>query len=289
MKRPTAVVIGANGQLGSDIVTWWSSQGVSVVPLTHAEIAVEDAGSVRAAISAHTPDIVLTTAAFHNVPKCEEDPARSHAVNSLGTLHLARACDGVGATLVYISTDYVFDGALRRPYREVDAPNPLNVYAATKLLGEYYALNYAPRAFVLRVSGIYGRVPCRAKGGNFITTMQRAARERPEVRVVTDEILTPTPTAEIAKASLAILRDGTPGLYHVTADGECSWFEFAKVIFDTLGFRTPLVPAVVADFPSPVKRPTYSVLEKGALRAQGLPLLPHWRESLIQFLRSSNG
>jgi dTDP-4-dehydrorhamnose reductase len=289
MSRLKAVVIGANGQLGSDIVSWWSSQGVAVVPLTHAEIAVEDIESVRSVIGEHRPDIVLNTAAFHNVPKCEEDPARSHAVNGLGALNLARACASLGATVAYVSTDYVFDGARRRPYLETDAPNPLNVYAATKLLGEYYTLNYAPRAFVFRVSGIYGRVPCRAKGGNFITTMQRAARERPEVRVVTDEILTPTPTIEIAKASLAILQNGSPGLYHVTAEGECSWFEFAQVIFETLGLRTPLKPAVVADFPSPVRRPTYSVLEKGELKRQGLPLLPHWRDALVEFLRTSNG
>ena len=289
MSRLTAVVIGANGQLGSDVVSWWSSQGVGVVPLTHAEIAIEDFDSVRSVLGAHRPDIVLSTAAFHNVPKCEEDPARSHAVNSLGALNLARTCASLGSTLAYVSTDYVFDGAQRRPYLETDAPNPLNVYGGTKLLGEYYTLNYAPRAYVFRVSGIYGRVPCRAKGGNFITTMQRAARERPEVRVVTDEILTPTPTMEIAKASLAILRNGAPGLYHVTAQGECSWFEFAQVIFETLGLKTPLKPAVVADFPSPVRRPTYSVLEKGALKSQGLPLLPHWRDALVEFLRTSNG
>jgi dTDP-4-dehydrorhamnose reductase len=289
MSRLTAVVIGANGQLGSDIVSWWSSQGVAVVPLTHADIAIEDIDSVRNVLGARRPDIVLSTAAFHNVPKCEEDPARSHAVNSLGALNLARTCASLGSTLATVSTDYVFDGAQRRPYLETDAPNPLNVYGATKLLGEYYTLNYAPRAYVFRVSGIYGRVPCRAKGGNFITTMLRAARERPEVRVVTDEVLTPTPTMEIAKASLAILQNGAPGLYHVTAEGECSWFEFAQVIFETLGLKTPLTPAMVADFPSPVRRPTYSVLEKGALKSQGLPLLPHWRDALVEFLRTSNG
>jgi len=288
MKGLTAVVIGANGQLGSDIVSWWSSQGMRVVPLTHTDVSVEDLDSVRSAVTANKPDIVLTTAAFHNVPKCEEDPVRSHAVNSLGALNLARACAAAGATLAYVSTDYVFDGAQRRPYRETDAPNPLNVYGATKLLGEYYTLNHAPRAFVFRVSGIYGTVPCRAKGGNFITTMQRAARERPEVRVVTDEILTPTPTLEIARAALTILQNGAPGLYHVTAEGECSWFEFAQVIFETLGIRTPLSPAAVADFPSPVRRPTYSVLEKAALKNQGLPLLPHWRDALVTFLRTTN-
>jgi len=285
MRESTAVIIGANGQLGSDLTSWWSSKGVRVVPLTHAEISVEDSDSVRAALVSLRPDIVVNTAAFHNVPRCEEEPVRSHAVNSLGALNVAQTGASLGAAVVYISTDYVFDGAQRRPYRETDRANPLSVYAATKLLGEYYTLNYASRAYVIRVSGIYGRVPCRAKGGNFITTMQKAARERPEVRVVTDEILTPTPTLDIAKSLLTVVQRGEPGLYHMTCEGECSWYDFAQVIFSTLKFTTPLVPAGVADFPSPVRRPTYSVLEKGTLRAQGLPLLPDWRDSLITFLR----
>ena len=135
MSRLTAVVIGANGQLGSDVVSWWSSQGVGVVPLTHAEIAIEEIDSVRSVLGAHRPDIVLSTAAFHNVPKCEEDPARSHAVNSLGALNLARTCASLGSTLAYVSTDYVFDGAQRRPYLETDAPNPLNVYGGHETPG----------------------------------------------------------------------------------------------------------------------------------------------------------
>lgn len=190
---------------------------------------------------------------------------------------------------MYFSTDYVFDGARRLPYVETDSPNPLNVYAASKLAGEYHAMNYCQRTYVMRVSGIYGKVPCRAKGGNFITTMIRLAKEKPEVRVVHDEILTPTPTAEIASASRRIIEKGAPGLYHVTCEGECSWYEFARTIFDELKLATPLIPTTVKEFPSPVQRPLYSVLENSRLKKQGIATLPHWRDSLIAFLRANYG
>lgn len=286
MKKQSVVVIGSNGQLGSDLVESWSRAGCDVVGLTHADIQVEDADSVRGVLASLKPDVVLNTAAFHNVPKCEEQPDVSFAVNGKGSLNVAKVCEDLSAAYAYISTDYVFDGQRRAPYTETDLPNPLNVYAATKLFGEHAALNYCRRGMVFRVSGIYGKVPCRAKGGNFVTTMIRLAKEKPEVRVVGDEILTPTPTADIALASVRLLKAGEPGLYHVTSEGECSWFEFAKVIFDTLRLTTPLREATVAQFPSPVKRPQYSVLENARMKRLGVSTLPHWREALVSFLTS---
>lgn len=287
--KPTVVVIGANGQLGSDLVLEWQARGHAVVPLTHHEIEVESIDSVRSVLTNLKPGIVLNTAAFHNVPKCEEEPAKSYAVNALGALHIANVAEELGATDAYFSTDYVFDGEKRSPYVETDKPNPLNVYAGTKLLGEYHSLNYSSRGFVFRVSGIYGRVPCRAKGGNFITTMIRLAKEKPEVKVVQDEILTPTPTTAIASSAATILERGAPGLYHLTCEGECSWYQFARVIFDELRLTTPLLPTTVKDFPSPVKRPFYSVLENANMKAQGIPGMPHWKDSLTGFLRNAYG
>jgi dTDP-4-dehydrorhamnose reductase len=283
------VVIGANGQLGSDLVEHWGARGDSVVALTHAEIRIEDLDSVRSVLTDAKPDVILNTAAFHNVPKCEEDPGRAYMVNGAGALNVARIAADLGATNVYVSTDYVFDGSKRSPYVETDAPNPLNVYASTKLLGEYYTVNYSPRSYVLRVSGIYGKVPSRAKGGNFITTMLRAAKEKPEVKVVTDEVLTPTPTKAIAYAARQILETGEYGCYHVTCEGECSWFEFASSIFATMKLRTPLLPASVQDFPSSVRRPFYSVLENSKMKRQRIPDMPHWKEALADFLRTTFG
>lgn len=287
--KPTVVVIGANGQLGSDLVLEWQARGYAVVPLTHQEIEIANMDSVKKVLTTVKPGIVLNTAAFHNVPKCEEDPAQSYAVNALGALNIAKVTEELGALNAYFSTDYVFDGEKRRPYLETDRPNPLNVYAGTKLAGEYFTSNYSSRAFVLRVSGIYGKVPCRAKGGNFITTMIRLAKEKPEVKVVQDEILTPTPTTAIATSAATILERGTPGLYHLTCEGECSWYEFARVIFDELRLTTPLLPTTVKDFPSPVKRPFYSVLENAAMKANGIPPMPHWKDALTGFLRNTYG
>lgn len=287
MRKPSVVVIGSNGQLGSDLIESWSRSGFDVSGVTHSDIRVEDVDSVRSVLQSLRPGLVLNTAAFHNVPKCEEQPEVSFAVNGKGSLNVAKSCEDLGAAYAYFSTDYVFDGQKRAPYTETDVPNPLNVYAATKLIGEYSALNYCRRGFVFRISGIYGRVPSRAKGGNFVTTMVRLAKEKPEVRVVTDEILTPTPTADIAAASVRLLEEGEPGLYHVTSEGECSWFEFAQVIFETLRLTTPLRAATVADFPSPVKRPQYSVLENARMKRIGVPTLPHWREALVSFLKST--
>jgi dTDP-4-dehydrorhamnose reductase len=279
-------VIGGNGQLGSDMVDAFRRAGDEVRALTHEDIRVDDIDSVKSALTALHPDLVVNTAAYHNVPHCEADPTRSYQVNALGALNVARVAEDLGAANIYASTDYVFDGRKAAPYLEHDLPHPLNVYGVTKLSGEHYTLGYGSRPFVLRVSGIYGTVPCRAKGGNFITTMKKLAAEKPEVRVVTDEVLTPTPTREIAASAVDIVRRGKPGVYHLTCEGECSWYDFARVIFDTLGLQTPLLPRSVTETPVTVKRPFYSVLENGTLKSQGLRPLPHWKDALVGFLTS---
>ncbi len=186
------LIIGSNGQSGSEITKRFSKRA-TVTGLTHAEIEIGDLDSVKQQIDKFKPEIVINTAAYHNVPKCEEYPDQAMRINAIGTLNLARICGDQNITLVHISTDYIFDGRKGMPYIETDLPNPLNVYAVSKLAGEYFVQNYIERFYIVRVSGIYGSVACRAKGGNFITTMQRAAKERDIVRVVDDEILTPTP------------------------------------------------------------------------------------------------
>ncbi len=282
-----AIVIGANGQLGSDLAHVFRTGGFQVLAMTHGDIEVEQVDSVKRVLTTFQPEIVLNTAAYHVVPQCEKEPDRAYAVNSLGALNIARVCEEIGASTIYFSTDYVFDGLKGQPYIEEDKPNPLNVYAMTKLAGEYFTLNYCTGGTVARVSGIYGEVPCRAKGGNFITTMLKLAREKPEVRVVNDEILTPTPTREIAKKTLELARGGLRGLFHLTCEGECSWYEFAEVIFEERRLTTPLSPCSAAEMPPSVQRPSYSVLENGRLAASGLSPMPHWKEALVSFLRDT--
>jgi len=278
------VVIGANGQLGTDLLEVLSKEH-NVIGLNHADIEITDIDSVKNALSEIKPDIVLNTAAYHIVPEAEKFPAKAFEINGIGVINLAKVCQDLETRLVHYSTDYVFDGKKQKPYTEDDRPNPLSVYANTKLSGEYFALNYCDRSYVIRISGIYGKVPCRAKGGNFVTTMIKLAKEKPEVSVVNDEILTPTPTYHIAKNTAALIRKDAFGLYHMSCEGEVSWYEFAKVIWDTLQLKTPLYPASVKDFPLVVKRPFYSVLENRNLSKLGINEMPDWKEALIQFLK----
>lgn len=280
-------VIGASGQLGSDLVEVFGRQDHEVIGLDHGMIRVEDQESVHDVLGRARPDVVLNCAAFHDLNRCESEPATAFAVNALGALHVARAAADLGAVNVYFSTDYVFDGRRQTPYRESDLPRPLNVYGTSKLAGEHFTLNYSQRSFVLRVSGLYGRVPCRAKGENFVTKMVRLAGENSEVRVVDDEVLTPTPTREIAERTAAIVDSGDFGVFHLTCEGSCSWYEFAREIFHALEIETPLRRASVADFPSGVRRPAWSVLQNDRLEAAGVRPMPHWRAALLGFLRRS--
>ena len=277
-------VVGANGQLGTDLVEALAGAGIEVAALGHDEIEVAELGSVRVALTALRPDAILNTAAFHNMPRCEESPDRAFAVNAVGALNVARTAATLGARNVYFSTDYVFDGAKGEPYEERDRPRPLNVYGASKLAGERLSEVYAPGSLVLRVSGLYGRVPCRHKGENFVTKMIALADRLPEVRVVTDEVLTPTPTHAIAEKTVELLRTDATGLMHLTCEGSCSWHEFARQIFTSLEIETPLREATVAEFPTPFERPHYSVLANTRLAATGLAPMPHWRDALRGFL-----
>jgi dTDP-4-dehydrorhamnose reductase len=276
-------VIGANGQLGTDLMEVLSAEH-EVIGLNHADIEITDINSVQKVLSTAKPEIVLNTAAYHIVPEAEKFPDKAFHINGTGALNLAKVCQDLGIRLVHYSTDYVFDGKKQKPYIESDCPNPLNVYANSKLSGEYFVLNYSDKSYVVRVSGIYGKVPCRAKGGNFITTMIKLAKEKPEVRVVNDEILTPTPTLHIAKNTAALIKTDAFGLFHMSCEGKCSWYEFAKVIWQTLQLETPLYPASVRDFPLVVKRPFYSVLENKNLNKLGINQMPDWKVALKEFL-----
>jgi dTDP-4-dehydrorhamnose reductase len=277
-------IIGANGQLGTDLGISFSD-GYDVYPLTHVDIEVSDIDNVKSVLTAIKPGIVINTSAYHNVPLCEQNADLAFAINGKGCLNLAKVCTDLDAKLVHYSTDYVFDGGKQLPYIETDAAKPLNVYGATKLSGENFVLAYASRPYVIRVSGIYGKTPCRAKGGNFITTMLKLAKEKPEVRVVNDEILTPTSTASIADMTRQLLDTDEYGLFHMTSEGEVSWYEFARAIWDIACLQTPLFAASVHDFPLTVKRPFYSVLENRHLNEIGLNKMPFWKDSLIHFLK----
>jgi dTDP-4-dehydrorhamnose reductase len=282
-------VIGSTGQLGCDVVEAFTTNGDSVTGLTHADIELSSPDSVVRAVRQLKPEVIVNTAAMHHLEKCEADPERAFAVNGLGVRHLALAAREVDAILMHISTDYVFDGGKTQPYVEADAPKPLNVYGNSKLVGEYFVRSTAPKHFVLRTSAIYGLNPCRAKGGlNFIELMLKLANERGGVRVVDTEFVSPTPTADIAKQIVKLSRTDAYGLYHGTAEGNCSWFAFAREIFRITSMSTKLEVAGPNEFRVKVARPSYSVLENRGLKSNGLNIFRPWEDGLREYLSQRN-
>lgn len=281
----TVAVIGANGQLGSDVVAALRENGETVVALTHADIELSDYESVKASLESTNADFVVNTAAMHHVEKCEQDPKKAFGVNAIGARNLALATRESGAVLVHFSTDYVFDGTKTTPYVEDDAPVPLNVYGNSKLAGECFVRTLNPKHFVLRTSAIYGKQPCRAKGGlNFVELMLKLGRERGRVRVVNNEFVSPTPTAELARQVVALRNGSAYGLYHATAEGSCSWHEFAKNIFATANMPVQVDVADPSEFPAKVPRPLYSVLENRRLKAEGINKFQSWEAGLAEYL-----
>lgn len=280
-------VIGATGQLGTDVVAAFTSNGDEVAPLTHAEIELQDIDSVSTCLQGICPQVVVNTAAMHHVENCEREPQKAFAVNGLGTRNLALVARDIGAALMHVSTDYVFDGAKRSPYLESDAPNPLNVYGNTKLSGEYFVRSTVDKHFILRTSAIYGRRPCRAKGGlNFIELMLKLAKERGEVSVVDSETVTPTSTTELSRQIVRLSRSHSYGLYHATAEGSCSWYGFAREIFVLTGTKVNLRVAGPNEFPAKVPRPKYSVLENHGLKSQDLNVFKPWQDGVREYLSS---
>lgn len=277
------LIIGAKGQLGKDLCREYDGCELHAVDIDAMDVC--DMDGTRSLIGGIRPDVVINTAAAHNVGKCEEAPATAFAVNASGARNVAIACSECGARLVFISTDYVFGNGGVRPYHEGDPPGPLNVYAASKLAGEHLVAAECADHQIVRSAALYGSAPCIAKGGmNFVRLMLHLAQTRPVVKVVTDEVTTPTYTRALAAQIRVMAEKGEPGLYHVTCNGACSWYEFAKAIFEETNTKVNLEPTTAAEFPSPVKRPSYSVLENKHLHDQGLDMMPHWRDALKTYL-----
>jgi dTDP-4-dehydrorhamnose reductase len=278
-------VIGSNGQLGSDVVRVLAHQGEDVYSLTHADIEVSSLESVADCLRSRRPEIVINTAAMHHVENCEQEPGKAYAVNAVGARNLATVTRDLGAALIHVSTDYVFDGKKDEPYVENDIPLPLNVYGNSKLAGEYFVRTLNPKHFVLRTSALYGKHPCRAKGGqNFVDLMLRLARERGRVRVVDSEFVSPTPTVDVARQIAALTRCDAYGLYHATAEGSCSWYEFAREIFSVAEIEVKLEAASPSEFPAKVPRPRYSVLENRGLKTLRLNQFEPWQVGLRRYV-----
>lgn len=277
------LLIGADGQLGQELRQVYADH--DLVPVTHADLEITDWKHTEEVLDRNVPDLILNTAAYHRVDECEEFPARAYEVNALAVRHLAQWSKAHQAVLLHFSTDYVFDGCLRRPYTEADLPKPLSAYAVSKLAGEYFIRAIHDRHFIIRTCGLYGIAGSSGKGGNFVETMLRLAVEGKEIRVVNDQVLTPTSAKELAGKVRQLVETRAYGLYHITNNGACSWYEFAASIFEMAGLTPRLQPTTSAAFGARAMRPAYSVLDNASLRSLGLDDLRHWRNALEEYLK----
>ncbi|GBC98839.1 dTDP-4-dehydrorhamnose reductase [bacterium HR17] len=278
---PEFVVLGANGQLGSAVVAQLPPD--TVAALTHADLDITDVSRVAVTLRSLRPRVVFNCAAFVRVDDAEDAPEEAWRVNAAAALYLARLCADLDATLVHISTDYVFDGRKGAPYTELDVPCPLSVYGATKLLGEFFVRAYCPRHIVVRTAGLYGLRGSRAKGGNFIERILAQARAGTPLRVVADQVTSPTYARDLAAHLVRLAAAEKFGLYHIANSGHCSWHTFAVAVLELAGLEVVVEPIDTATLGQKARRPAFSALVSVRLLSAGLPPLRHWREALAAY------
>jgi dTDP-4-dehydrorhamnose reductase len=269
------LITGADGQVGRELQRAFASHDVTAA--SRSVLDVSERAAVLAAIATLAPDAIVHAAAYTAVDACETDVDRAFGVNALGTRHVAEGAERVGAHLVYLSTDYVFDGTKPTPYDEWDAPNPQSVYGRSKYAGEQELTGLAD-ATTVRIAWAFG-----VHGHNIVKTILRLAAEHETLRFVDDQRGRPTAAADVAQAIARLVAERRPGLFHATNEGEVSWFEFARAVMESAGLDPGRVePVATADLqpPRPAPRPANSVLDDVALRLTGGPRLPHYRESL---------
>ena len=277
------IIIGSSGQLGQEFARLKS--GHTLVPLTHEDIEVADKDRVNTIFSEQRPDTVINLAAFNRVDECEDKPDKAFQVNALGARNVACAARAQGSAVVFVSTDYVYSGERnpRRPYLESDPAMPLNVYGVSKLAGEHMTAQGNPDHWIIRTSGLYGVATSR-KGWTFPELILKKAKAGESLRVVDDQVLTPTYTRDLAGVIMAVLEHGRTGIYHLTNGGQCSWYEFARTVLEMAGVDAEIIPIPSSAFPSKAHRPGYSVLESERLKPQGLKPMRHWKEALEAYL-----
>lgn len=289
------LVTGANGQLGTDLCK--VLRDFELIPLTHKDIEISDMNSVKQAFHKHKSDIIINTAAYVRVDDCETEQDKAFLINALGARNIAVAAQELGAKLVYISTDYVFGGVGEtlvvsrkaggdkpRPYTEFDVPAPLNTYGKSMLAGENFVRHLCHRHFVVRTSGLFGVAGSSGKGGNFVETMLKLARGRQEIKVVDDQILSPTYTKDLAQKIVQLISTDYYGIFHITNRGACSWYEFTKEILKLAGITTPAVPITSDQYSQKARRPRYSVLDNSHLRLLGMDDMRTWQGALREYM-----
>ncbi len=273
------LVTGAKGQLGSDLVAYSRKAGVPCVGAGRRDFDITDRGAVMEFVAGCRPDAVVHCAAYNAVDRAEEEAELCRRVNAEGTANVAAACRAVRAKMMYLSTDYVFDGTKTGLYEAEDPVRPLSVYGRSKAEGEEEVRRGMERFFIVRTSWLFGK-----NGGNFVKTMLQKAKTGEEVRVVCDQIGSPTYTQDLVPLLLAIVRSEKFGIYHATNEGFCSWADFAEEIMRLTGSRCRVVPVTSAAYAAPARRPENSRLSKRSLTENEFPLLPPWHDALVRFL-----
>jgi len=278
-KAPIVLVTGARGQLGQELVNS-ANTAVNIVGVGRDRLDVTDAEQCMRVTAELQPDAIVHAAAYTAVDAAESEPEAAWKINVDGTRHVAAAAEAVGAKLIYVSTDYVFDGSGVRPYREDDSTSPRTEYGKTKLAGERIAAAICSRLFIVRASWIYGKY-----GQNFVHTMLKLAETKKELMVVNDQFGSPTYTVDLADFLLQLVQTEQYGTYHASNSGACTWYEFACAILAETGHQDITVnPCTTAQFPRPAPRPAYSVLGHDAVRRAGFSPFRHWRQALQEYL-----
>jgi dTDP-4-dehydrorhamnose reductase len=281
MAHQRIIVLGATGQLGTDLVdVLRGDDQFEVVPLSHSDCDCTDASKIAQVIGSLHPDVVMNCAAYVRVDDCEEHASEAFNTNAIGALNIARACAAANALCVYISTDYVFDGTKATPYAESDLPNPINIYGASKLAGEYLTRQAARRWLMVRTASLFGKTGARGKGGNFVETIIRKAKAGEPIRVINNITMSPTYSRDAAGGLAALLRNRATGLFHLVNQGACTWYEFAKTISDVVELGNPVHPVSSNEFPAQALRPQNSALITEQTSVQLRP----WKDALKAYL-----
>jgi dTDP-4-dehydrorhamnose reductase len=281
------LLIGATGQLGSDLIR--NNPSHQIVAPARTELDVTRSEAISAVITDSHADWVINTAAFHNVPLCEEQPEKAFRVNCVAVRDMALACEIHGARLMTFSTDYVFNGEQRKPYHEEDRPEPLQIYGISKFAGETVARAVAgERVVVVRTCGLYGRSGAASKGGNFVDNRIKDGRDLNALDMACDQTVCPTSTDDLSKAVYDLIAKPSlgSGIYHLVNEGECTWYEFTKAIYEYLEIKALVNPVDRGGRTNSMRRPLYSVLANTRASALGVTL-PPWRDALKRYLQAA--
>ena len=273
------LVTGANGQLGYDVVEELKFRNIEHYGATRNDFDLCDFNMAEQFIIAYHPDVVIHCAAYTAVDKAEEEKELCRKVNAGGTENIAKICKKIDAKMLYISTDYVFDGTKKGFYEIDDIPNPINFYGQTKLEGERVVQEILEKYFIVRISWVFGK-----RGNNFVKTMLRIGKERKEISVVSDQIGSPTYTVDLAQLLVDMVQTNKYGIYHVTNEGECSWAEFAEEIFKVAGMDVKVNHITSEEYQTKTKRPKNSMMSKEDLVKNGFKTLQSWQKSIIEFI-----